>query len=596
MASQLGRVQGPERQEVLDAVMDRSDVSALIRHLALQNASRFGGRTSPSVVSGHLIARRPDLSSSIKEVMPLVARICDEVNSMTLEQIRAELEHLGEAPPVVTQRPPPAELELPPNPGLPGHVLRFAPNPDGPLTLGNARPALLCDFFSKKYDGKLILRFEDTSPSVKPPLPEAYDWIVEDLAWLGINTDETYYQSDRLELYYARAEQLMALGGAYVCLCDREGFKSSAMRKEACPHRVQTPDQNARLWSDMMSGKLKAGRSVVRVKTDMSHPNPAIRDWPALRIDDAPHPRVGSRYRVWPLYNWSAAVDDHEMGITHIIRAKEHLTNEIRQSYVFKHFDWKLPTTVTIGRVKLEGSMLSKSRIMAGLRDGSYLGVDDPRVGTLRSLRRRGILPEVIRDAILDLGAKPVEATLKWDNLYSANRTKVDRFTRRFFFVPHPVTLIVTGVPAIDRVTVPNHPDNRKLGERVIQVQARGGKVLLWISSDDLSDLSSGDPIRLMGLFNVRLDKKEKAEATADFVSVPASVSSESHKKVIQWVPEHSAVPTEILMPDAAWIQGVSEPELSRQTEGDLVQLIRFGFAKLERIRESKVSAVFAHR
>jgi glutamyl-tRNA synthetase len=574
---------------------DTSEIAALARHLALQNASRFG-KTSPGVVSGHLLARRPELVRSIKEFMPLIASICEEVNSLPKNEIQRELDQLGEAPPVAIQRAAPSELELVPNLGLPGYALRFAPNPDGPLTLGNARPALLCDFFAKKYKGRFVLRFEDTSPSVKPPLLEAYGWVFEDLNWLGVKVDEVYYQSDRLELYYSKAKELIQTGGAYVCLCDRERFRVHVKRKEPCPHRGQTPAKNLELLDDMLSGKLKAGEAVVRVKTDLSHPNPAIRDWPALRIDDAPHPRVGSKYRVWPLYNWSAAVDDHEMGITHIVRAKEHLTNEARQKYVFKHFGWKVPTTVTIGRVKLEGSVLSKSKIMVGLKEGSYLGMDDPRLGTLKSLRRRGILPEVIRETILDLGAKPVEATIKWDNLSSANRAMVDGTTKRFFFVANPVSLVVRGAPAMERVTLPNHPANKELGERKMALSPSQGEMHLLVSSEDLSTTSSGDSIRLMGLFNVKLGSRTGNQATADFESMSAGSAPDRGTKTIQWVPEASAVPTALLMPDATWLKGFGESNLCMEKEGELVQLMRVGFVKLEEVQTGRISAVFSHR
>jgi len=574
---------------------DTSEIAALARHLALQNASRFG-KTSPGVVSGHLLARRPELAGSIKEFMPLIANICDEVNSLTKEEIQRELDQLGEAPPVAIRRAAPSELELTPNPGLPGYVLRFAPNPDGPLTLGNARPALLCDFFAKKYKGRFVLRFEDTSPSVKPPLPEAYGWVFEDLNWLGVNVDEVYYQSDRLELYYSKAKEIIQTGGAYVCLCDREGFRVHMKRKEPCPHRGQTSARNLELLSDMLSGKLRSGEAVVRVKTDISHPNPAIRDWPALRIDDAPHPRVGSKYKVWPLYNWSAAVDDHEMGITHIVRAKEHLTNEARQLYVFKHFGWKVPTTVTIGRVKLEGSVLSKSRIMAGLKEGSYLGMDDPRLGTLKSLRRRGILPEVIRETILDLGAKPVEATIKWDNLSSANRARVDGSVKRFFFVANPVSLVVRGAPPMECVILPNHPTNKELGERKIAIRTAQGEMRLLVSSEDMSTASSGDSVRLMGLFNVKLGTRRENQAAADFEGMSAGPISDRGMKIIQWVPEASAVPTTLLMPDATWLKGMGESNLSKEKEGELVQLMRVGFVKLETVQAEEISAVFSHR
>ncbi len=123
---------------------------------------------------------------------------------------------------------------------------------------------------------------------------------------------------------------------------------------------------------------------MVRIKTDLNHPNPAVRDWPALRIIDNPnHPRTGNKYRVWPLYNFASAIDDHELGgVTHIFRGQEHAENETRQRYVYEYFGWEYPVTVHHGRLSIEGVILSKSKTRKGIEEGKYLA------GTTRALEQ----------------------------------------------------------------------------------------------------------------------------------------------------------------------------------------------------------------
>lgn len=570
--------------------MSSEEIKKLAFHLALENASKFG-KTKASVVMGHILAREPSLKQRIAEISKVVDEACQEVNSMSLEQIRQKLQEFGPLSSVKKESKR-RELELPQNPEIPGYVLRFAPNPDGPLTLGNASPAILCGFFASKYGGKFILRFEDTSPSVKPPLPEAYSWIIEDLKWLGITPDETYYQSDRLEVYYGYAEKLIKMGKAYVCTCKPESFRKLVARKQPCPHREQSVESNLKLWNMMLEGKFLPGQAVLRVKTDLDHPNPAVRDWPALRVDLSSHPRTGTRYKVWPLYNWSCAIDDHEMSITHVIRGKEHTTNEIRQAFVFNYFGWKKPITINNGRIKLEGSVLSKSKIMKGIKSGEFLGPDDPRLGTVMALRRRGFRPEVVKKIILELGLKPVEATLKWENIYAQNRVAIDEYTQRLFFVKNPVEVKINYFPLIDEVTLPNHPDNQELGSRKIKF-SKDAKI--FISIEDAKNLKKGEEVRLMNLFNISVVEEFNGETIkVNFLSIEAKLKQATYK-LIQWVASSSSIKTKILMPNAKYAEGLAEINLKNLEPGSVVQFVRFGFVKIEDTGIDEVRCVFTH-
>ncbi len=574
--------------------MSLEEIRSLIERMALENAVSFNGVAKPEAVLGKLLGANPGLRSRVKEIIPIVQEITERVNSLSLAEQAELLQRLGGFQRVEKT----VRQELPPLPRAEGFtqtVLRFAPNPDGPLTLGNARPAVLCHYYARRMSGKFILRFEDTSPSVKPPLREAYDWVLEDLKWLGIEPDEVYYQSERLGTYYEHAETFLERGFAYVCLCKPEEFRVFERKGKPCPHRDQGPSVNLSLWDKMLSGGLGPGEAVVRVKTDMKHPNPAVRDWPALRIDLAEHPRVRG-FRVWPLYNWACAIDDYEMKISHVIRGKEHMTNEVRQSYVFQYLKAPQPVSIHIGRVGLEKSVLSKSKIMKGWSQGLYESLDDPRLGTLRALRRRGFRPEVIRRVILDMGLNITEAMVKWENLYAYNREAVDWDAERYYFVKNPLRMIVRNVPGEVEARLSRHPSRPELGFRLLSVKPSRGTVELFVSADDVSDTSPGSRIRLISLFNVEIESINQeaglVESSFKGTDVPGRTAG---VKLIQWVLPDDAVETRVLMPDASLAEGFGESELTKLPPGRMIQLVRFGFCVVEKASSSMVELVFSH-
>jgi glutamyl-tRNA synthetase len=182
------------------------------------------------------------------------------------------------------------EKRLPPLPNVEKYaqvVTRFSPNPDCVLHLGSARAIVLCYEYARMYKGRFLLRFEDTDPKLKRPVLELYDSVREDLAWLGCKPDEEFIQSDRISIYYDYAEKLLTNGNAYVCTCQPQEFKERTSAKKPCECRDLPLEDHLERWRSMLDGGYPEGEVVVRVKTDLNHPNPAVRDWPALRVIDA---------------------------------------------------------------------------------------------------------------------------------------------------------------------------------------------------------------------------------------------------------------------------------------------------------------------
>jgi len=575
------------------------DIRENIRKIALLNAVHHDGKAQNGPVFGKLLAEQPELKVRIKEISPLVNEVVQEVNKLTLdEQKRIVSEKWPEA--LIIEKVE-EERKLPPLPNVAKYkkiVTRFSPNPDCVLHLGSARAIIISHEYAKMYNGTFYLRFEDTDPRLKKSALLFYDSIREDLAWLKCKPDGEFIQSDRLPIYYEYVERLLKDGKAYVCTCQPEAFRKKILAKKSCPCRQLSPEENFARWQGMLKGEYKEGEAVVRVKTDLNHPNPAVRDWPALRIIDTeknPHPRVGSKYRVWPLYNLACGVDDHLMGVTHIIRGKEHLTNQVRQEYLYKHFGWQYPETIHYGRLKITGAFLSKSKIVEGMKTGFFKSWDDPRLATFAALRRRGILPEAIRLLMIDVGPKTADVTLSWENLYAHNRKLIDPEANRYFFVQNPIEVTVKNVPHAFKAKLSLHPDKPERGFRQFEIKPENGKASFWVSSQDINLMEKGKKIRLMGLFNIQIEKSGKNSVDASFHSESHEEAKKLNAPLIHWLPADTGVPCEVVMPDASMAKGMAEESCKKLKPNTIVQFERFGFVRIDSVEE-KLICYFAHR
>jgi len=581
------------------ASSEKAEDKEAIRKIALLNALLHDGKAQVQPVLGKLLAERPHLKAKIKETISVIAEVVEEVNRLSLDEQRKMVEERW--PEALVKEKVEAERALPPLPNVEKYervVTRFSPNPDCVLHLGSARAIVLSYEYAKMHQGLFYLRFEDTDPKLKRPALPFYDSIREDLIWLGCEWDAEFIQSDRLPIYYEHAERLLRKGHAYVCTCRREEFREKVTAQEPCPCRDRTPDEHLSRWKLMLDGTYQEGKAVVRIKTALGHPNPAVRDWPALRIIDTrmyPHPRVGSQYRVWPLYNFACGVDDHLMGITHIIRGKEHLTNQVRQEYMYRHFGWVYPEAIHYGRLKITGALLSKSKILQGMREGVFKSWDDPRLATFSALRRRGITPEAIQRLIIDVGPKTADVVLSWENLYAYNRKIVDPIANRYFFVHDPIQLTVKEVPHAFTAKLPLHPDHPERGFRRFEIKPIEGEASFWVSCNDKDFFKTGKLIRFMELFNIQIEKVEGHWIDAGFHSESYEEAKKMNAPLIHWIPIGAGIPCEVVMPDASVAEGIAEGNCKTLCLNDIIQFERFGFTRVDQLNK-KLTAYFAHR
>jgi len=579
---------------------EKDELKEAIRKTALLNAIRHDGKAQAGPVIGKILGEKPEFRTKVKELSTLVNNIIKEVNNLTLsEQQRIVKENWPE---LIEKERVEEEKRLPPLPNVDKYdkvVTRYAPNPDCVLHLGSARAIVLCYDYARMYNGEFIVRFEDTDPKLKRPVLEFYDCIRYDLAWLGCKPDEEYIQSDRISIYYEYAERLLKDGNAYVCTCRPEQFRKKILANQPCGCRDLPPEKQFKRWQRMLEGGYKEGEAVVRIKTDLNHPNPAVRDWPAMRIIDAekyPHPRVGSKYRVWPLYNLASGIDDHLMGITHIIRGKEHLTNMVRQEYMYRYFGWQYPEAIHYGRLKITGASLSKSKIVQGVREGLYNGWDDPRLATFAALRRRGITPEAIKKMIIDVGPKTSDVILSWENLNAYNRKILDPIADRYFFVHNPIELTVKRVPRVFTARLPLHPDKPDRGFRKYLIKPKAdNSATFWVSKKDIATSETGSVIRLMELFNIRIESISEYSAEASLTSESYEEARSVKAQLIHWVPVGEDMPCQVVMPDATIADGIAESACRKLKPDTIIQFERFGFVRIDKAN-TKLIAYYAHK
>ena len=566
---------------------------------AVINAIKHGGKADLKAVVSKVVRELPEIRGKIRECMEIIKSAVEEVNRLTYEK----LEKIAREnwPELLEERHVEREKVLPPLRGaVEGKVVtRLAPNPDFPLHLGNARPALLSYWYAEMYRGKMILRFEDTDPRIKAPYPEAYNTIKEDLKWLGISWSEEYIQSLRLPIFYSVARELIGRGGAYVDLCDSKTIKTLRVQGKACPHRELPVEKHLEEFDKMLEGHYGEGEAVLRVKTDLNHPDVSVRDWIALRIIDTsktPHPVVGDKYIVWPTYNFAAGVDDHLIGITHILRAREHLTNTIKQKYLYDHMGWKYPETIHFGRLSLEGLVLSKSKMRKLVLEEGIGSLSDPRLGTLQALRRRGIVRETIWKLIREVGIKQTDAKVSLVNLYALNRSIIDPVANRYMAVEEPVYLQLSGFSGELEASIPIHPSREE--KFMYKVKSRD---IIMLSRADFSTIKNG-VFRLMGLANFKISHIDVWNDTPVYVAELHSIDYEETRRlsapIVQWVLWRESVLGDVIIAKGHKIvkkRFYLERRVLSERVGSIIQLYRIGFARIDEMSEDKLILIYAH-
>lgn len=565
------------------------ELKRMIRGIALLNASEHDGKTRNDSIISKVIGTKPELRSRIKDVIPLISQTVIDVNKLTVEIQRKELE--SKYAELLIVKPKQERIGLPPLEGAEqGKVItRFPPEPNGYPHIGHAKASIIDEEYAKMYGGKLILRFDDTNPE-KERL-EYYAAIKVGLDWLGVKYDLVKNTSDDMEIIYKKAKELIEAGHAYVCTCDKETISKNRREMISCKCRAGNLEQNNTRWNKMFD-KFKPGEAIVRFRGDMSSENTVMRDPTLLRIIDESHPIHKNKYRVWPNYDFAVSIEDSIDGITHAFRTKEY---ELRTELYYTLLDkmgMRKPKMLEFSRLEFEGMPVSKRVLKPLVEEGKVSGFDDPRLPTLEGLRRRGIVPEAIRKFVISLGFTKSDTMPPFETLESFNRKIIDPESVRLFIVFDPVKITVTN-NHLTEIEISNHPQNN-MGKRQIKIDGN-----FYISGSDAKTLKIGDEIRLLELYNIRITKTGS--------EMEGEITDTSYKPdipKIQWVSRKNPVNIEVLISDVLFIndqfnenslevkQAITEQHYLELNVGAEIQFVRFGYCR----KDSANQAIYTHK
>ncbi|MGB3616989.1 MAG: glutamine--tRNA ligase/YqeY domain fusion protein [Catalinimonas sp.] len=496
---------------------------------------------------------------------------------------------------------------------------RFPPEPNGFLHIGHAKSIVLNFGLAHEYGGKTNLRFDDTNP-----LTEKVDYvqaIEEDVRWLGYDWEgRKFFASDYFEQLYAYAQQLIRAGHAYVCdltfdeIAARRGTPTEP--GEPSPYRERTPDESLALLEQMRRGAFDDGAKTLRAKIDMASPNMHLRDPILYRIRHVPHHRTGEAWHIYPTYDFAHGLSDSLEGITHSVCTLEFEVHRPLYDWIIKALGVFHPQQIEFARLNLSYTIMSKRKLLELVESGLVNGWDDPRLPTLRGLRRRGYTPEAIRNFAERVGVAKRDNVIDVALLEFSIREDLNKRAARRLAVLDPIRVVLTNYPEgrTEEVAATNNPEDPDGGTRPVPFGRE-----LWIERDDFMEepprkffrLAPGREVRLKYAYIIRCDEVVKDAAghvrelhcTYD----PASRSGQdtSGKKVkgtLHWLSAAHAHPAEVRLYDRLFtveapgadrdrdwkaflnpdslrvIEAQVEPSLQDLTPGTTVQFERKGY------------------
>lgn len=469
-----------------------------------------------------------------------------------------------------------------------GICTRFPPEPNGYLHIGSAYAIHINYSLSQKYGGRFHLRFDDTNP-----LKEDMEYvraIIEDIKWLGCDPgDNIFYGSDYSERIYEYAVQLVRQGDAYVCDLSAEevhhyrGTLTSPGRDS--PYRNRTVQHNEDLLERMKQGEFPTGSRVLRAKIDMASPNMNMRDPVLYRIIHAPHYRTGSQWCIYPMYDFAHPLQDAIEGVTHSLCSIEFKDHRPLYEWVLEKLGIApAPKQREFGRLNLRGAVTSK-RYLRELVAGGYVeGWDDPRVPTLKGLRRRGFTPDSIRRFLREIGVAKAETTVDMALLDHTIRQELKSAVPCVMAVLCPLKVVLTNYPdhLVELMTIPNNSENPALGERQVPFSK-----VLYIEKEDFMEnpvkgfhrLAPGQEVRLKGAYYIACHTVLKDDRTGDITELHCTydpltrsgsgLADRKVKGTIHWVSADHSIQAGIRLYDSLLLDGEAVQDKEDEEDED---------------------------
>jgi len=443
-------------------------------------------------------------------------------------------------------------------------VTRFPPEPNGYLHLGHAKSICLNFGIAKDYNGHCNLRFDDTNPTKESV--EYVESIKEDVRWLGFDwEDREYYASDYFERLYDYAVALIRKGKAYVDDLSPEEIRAyrgtlTEPGRES-PYRNRTVEENLRLFERMRAGDFEEGACVLRAKIDMASPNLLMRDPTLYRIRRARHHRTGSRWCIYPMYDFTHCLSDSIEGVTHSLCTLEFENNRELYDWVLDTLGVYHPRQTEFARLNLTHTVLSKRKLITLVENGHVEGWDDPRMPTLSGVRRRGYTPAAIRTFCDRIGVAKRDSMVDLALLEYCLREDLNKRALRRMAVIRPLRLVIENYPEgkSELLEAVNNPEDPGAGTRQVPFSR-----VLYIEQDDFREdppkkffrLAPGREVRLRYAYFVTCREVVRDPDTGEIAELrctydPQTLGGDAPdgrkvKATLHWVSAEHAVPAEI--------------------------------------------------
>jgi glutaminyl-tRNA synthetase len=443
---------------------------------------------------------------------------------------------------------------------------RFPPEPNGYLHIGHAK-AMGIDFeIAREFGGTCNLRFDDTNPTKEEQ--EYVDAIIEDVRWLGYHWDGLYFASDYFEQLYEFAVKLIKKGKAYVCdlspeeLREYRGTLTQPGRES--PWRNRSVEENLDLFARMRAGEFPEGSRTLRAKIDMASGNLNLRDPVMYRIIRTPHHRTGGRWCIYPTYDFAHGQCDSIEGVTHSLCSLEYEDHRPLYEWFLRELEIFPSRQIEFARLNLSYTVLSKRKLLRLVQEGHVRGWDDPRMPTLRGLRRRGYTPSAIRDFCARIGVAKANSIVDIAMLEHSLRDELNKTAPRVMAVLRPLHVIIENYPEsqTEWLEAINNPEDPSAGTRLVPFSRE-----LYIEQDDFMEnpapkfyrLSPGREVRLRYGYFIRCNEVVK-DAQGQVVALRCTYDPETRggsapdgrkvKATIHWVSAAHALPIEARLYD----------------------------------------------
>ncbi len=450
---------------------------------------------------------------------------------------------------------------------------RFPPEPNGYLHIGHAKSICLNFGIAAEYGGVCNLRFDDTNPSKEEV--EYVESIKSDVRWLGFDWgDRLFYTSDYFEQLYQYAVQLIKKGKAYVCDLSAQEIREyrgtlTEPGKES-PYRTRSVKENLDLFERMRAGEFEDGSRVLRAKIDMASPNLNMRDPTLYRIRRVAHHRTGTRWCIYPLYDFSHSLSDSIEGITHSLCSLEFEGNRPLYDWFLDELNVYHPQQIEFARLNISYTVLSKRKLVQLVEQGHVTGWDDPRMPTLGGLRRRGYTPESIRDFCERIGVAKRDSMVDMALLEHCVRQDLNQRAPRVMGVLRPLRVVIDNYPEdrVEELEAINNPEDPSMGTRNVPFSR-----VLYIEREDFREdppkkffrLAPGREVRLRYAYFIRCVGMVKDEQTGEVVELHCTYDPETRggdspdgrkvKATLHWVSAPHSLEAEVRLYDHLFVK-----------------------------------------